>query len=241
MTTEPTRRPLALVTGGTRGIGRAICEVLAPTHDLLVGGRDEASVAETVAALSTKGCTAHPFVAELSDDAQTAAAVDHAAEVLGGRLEVLVHSAGIARSGTVEELTREDWRVQLEVNVVAVADLTRRLLPALREARGQVVVINSGSGFSSRAGGGSYSASKFAVRALTDALREEERGQVRVCSIHPGRVDTDMQVDLQRSKGRAYDPEEHLRADSVAATVRLAVDASPEAMVEELSIRPVHP
>ena len=50
-----------------------------------------------------------------------------------------------------------------------------------------------------------------------------------------------MQVDLQRSKGRAYDPDEHLRADSVAATVRLAVDASPEAMVEELSIRPVHP
>lgn len=228
-----------LVTGGTRGIGRAICEVLAPTHDLLVGGRDEAAVAEAVAALSTKGCTAHPFVAELSDDAQTAAAVDHAAEVLGGRLEVLVHSAGIARSGTVEELTREDWRVQLEVNVVAVADLTRRLLPALRAAGGTVVAINSGSGHRSGPGGGSYSASKFALRALTDAVREEERGRVRVVSIHPGRVDTDMQVELQSAHGRGYVAEDHLSAASVAEAVRYAVLAPAEAMVEELTIRPV--
>ena len=102
-----------------------------------------------------------------------------------------------------------------------------------------MVTINSGSGFTAGTGGGPYSASKFALRAFTDALREEERGTVRVSSIHPGRVDTDMQVELQARKGRPYNPDEHLRAESVAEAVALAVYASEEAMVETLSIRPV--
>ena len=230
MTTSPADRPVALVTGGTRGIGRAICDELARTHHVLVGGRDEADVRAAVEKLAS----ASPFVADvLDEDAVQRACADI------DRLDVLVHSAGIARRGRVEQLTREDWMAQLEVNVVAVADLTRRLLPALRSAGGTVVALNSGSGHSSHPGNGSYSASKFALRALTDALREEERGRVRVVSIHPGRVDTDMQVELQRAQGRDYDAGEHLRPESVAATVRLAVDASPEAMIEELTIRPV--
>ncbi|MDU1417852.1 MAG: short chain dehydrogenase, partial [Cutibacterium avidum] len=68
---------------------------------------------------------------------------------------------------------------------------------------------------------------------------EEERGVVRVTSIHPGRVDTDMQVELQAQAGRPYDASEHLRPQSVAVTVRAALEASPEAMIEELSVRPV--
>lgn len=222
--------PVALVTGGSRGIGRAIVDVLAPTHHVLVGGRDEAAVAQVVDACPS----AAPFVGELTDFTglqQAVAGID--------RLDVLVHSAGVSGSGTIAELTPEQWRRVLDVNVVAVAQLTRLLLPALRSAGGQVVAINSGSGYNSGPGGGLYAASKFALRAFTDALREEERGRVRVTSIHPGRVDTDMQVELQASRGKAYSPDDHLRPASVAAAVRLAVDATPEAMVEELQIRPV--
>ena len=232
-------RPVALVTGGSRGIGRAVCDALAPTHALLVGGRDEAAVDRVVEELRAKGAQAHPFVVELTDDDSTAAAVEALAPSLEGGLDVLVHSAGVARTGTLAELTREDWAHQYDVNVVAVADLTRRLLPALRAAGGAVVAINSGSGHRSGPGGGSYSASKFALRALTDALREEERGRVRVVSIHPGRVDTDMQVELQSAHGRGYVAEDHLSAASVAEAVRYAVLAPAEAMVEELTIRPV--
>lgn len=233
------RRPLALVTGGTRGIGRAVCEDLASTHDLVVGGRSEDAVRAACDELSAAtGCQAHPFVAELTDDDSTAAAVAALEPLLGDGLDVLVHSAGVARRGRVEELTREDWTWQLEVNVVAVSDLTRRLLPALRAARGTVVAINSGSGHTSRATNASYAASKFALRALTDALREEERGRVRVVSVHPGRVDTDMQVELKAAEGQPYVPEELLRASSVAACVRLAVDATPDAVVEEIVVRP---
>ena len=223
-------RPSALVTGAARGIGLAIARRLADTHHILVGGRDQAAVAAVVAELPS----AEPFVCDLDDEQAVASAV---ADITS--LDVLVHSAGIAASGRVDEAERDTWRRVYETNVVAVAGLTRLLLPALRAARGQIVTINSGSGFNSGPGGGPYSASKFALRALTDALREEERGKVRVSSVHPGRVDTDMQVDLQAQMGRPYVAAEHLRPESVAEAVALAVYASPEAMVEQVSIRPV--
>lgn len=234
-TSNSPTRPVALVTGGARGIGRAVCLRLAATHHLLVGGRDEQSVQNVVDEVVAAGGSAEPFVTELTDEA----AVTRAAQTVE-RLDVLVHSAGIATHATIEDAPLDDWRRVFEVNVVAVAGLTRALLPQLRAAQGQVVTINSGSGFFSRPGNAVYSASKFALRAFTDALREEERGRVRVSSVHPGRVDTDMQVELQAALGRDYVASDHLRPESVAEAVALAVLASPEAMVETVSIRPVH-
>lgn len=233
-TAAATERPLALVTGATRGIGRAIAEDLGRTHHVLVGGTTPDRVGAVVAALPS----ASGFAADLTDSAAVAAAVEAAGLE---RLDVLVHSAGVADSGEVGTATSELWRHVFEVNVFAVAELTRLTLPALRVARGQVIAINSGAGYSSRVGGGIYSGSKFALRALTDALRDEERGTVRVTSIHPGRVDTDMQRDLQTQMGNTdYDGSIYIAPQSVADTVRLAVDMPEASMVEELSIRPVH-
>lgn len=145
--------------------------------------------------------SAAPFVCDLTDEASVAAAAGAI-----DRLDVLVHSAGLSSHGTLAETPAEDWRRLYEMNVVAVATLTRLLLPRLREAHGQVVTINSGSGFTSKPGNGVYSASKFALRALTDALREEERGTVRVSSIHPGRVDTTCRWSSRRSSAASTTP-----------------------------------
>lgn len=222
--------PVALVTGASRGIGRAIAENLAPTHHLLLGGRDLHALAE----LSSSFRSAEPFAAELRDAAQVAAAVAGIP-----RLDVLIHSAGVLRMGAVAELSDDAWRESFEVNVFAVASLTRALLPALRSAGGQVIAINSGSGYSSGAGSAVYSGTKFALRAFTDALREEERPHgVRVSSIHPGRVATDMQEELHAWEGKDYRPEAWIQPDQVARAVRLAVDATKDSTVESLSIRP---
>ncbi|MCW2717330.1 SDR family oxidoreductase [Pseudonocardia sp.] len=228
--TEPDVRPLALVTGASRGIGAAIARALAPGYDLLLGGRDTAALQ----ALADELPGARPWPVELTD----AAAV---AEAVGGieRLDALVHSAGIGLLGTVAETSAETWRRQFDVNVVAVAELTRLLLPALRAAHGRVVLINSGSGLTARAGWASYAASKFALRAFADALREEEAPHgVRVTSVHPGRVDTDMQRDVVAHEGGTYTPASYLRAESVAGAVLLAVTAPPDTALTELVLRP---
>ncbi len=267
-------RPIALVTGASRGIGRAVAEVLGRDHHVLVGATTEEGAEAVVAELPS----AEPFVADVTDPDQLAAAIARAG--LGGadegvddgvvegatggapdgagggvvegaisgapngapdgagrpRLDVLVHSAGIWAKSDIADADRDEWARLLDVNVISVVDLTRRLLPALREAGGTVVAINSGSGYHSGPGLGLYSASKFALRAVTDALREEERGVVRVSSVHPGRVDTDMQVQIMGEDG--YDGSKYVHVDSIAAAVRLCVEATDDCIVEEVTVRP---
>ncbi|MCP2169879.1 SDR family oxidoreductase [Goodfellowiella coeruleoviolacea] len=223
-------RASALVTGASRGIGAAVAAALAPTHDVLLGGRDEQALRAVAADLP--GARAWPV--ELTDLAAVAAA---AAEI--ERLDVLVHSAGVADIAPLADTSAEVWRRTLEVNVVAVAELTRLLLPALRAARGHVVLINSGAGLRANAGWGAYAASKFALRAFGDVLRAEEAGNgVRVTSVHPGRTATDMQRGVRADEGGAYEPEKYLRPESVSAAVLTAITAPADADITEIVIRP---
>lgn len=230
---SPVSLPAVLITGATRGIGRAVADELAADHHLILGGRD----AEATAALAAQFPSAEPFVAELTDHAAVAAAVE--ALDLSGGLAGVVHSAGILVRGRVDELEAGEWTRSLAVNVVAVAELTRLLLPALRAARGTVVTINSGNGFNAGPSGGAYAASKFALRAFTDSLRAEEREHgVRVSSVHPGRVATDMQRQLRASENGEYREPDYVQPTSVAATVALALRLPAEASLDTLSIRP---
>lgn len=223
---EPRR--VALITGGGRGLGAAIARELAPDHALLLGGRTAGGLETILAELP--GATGWPV--ELTDYRAVAAAVRPI-----DRLDVLVHNAGIADLGTIAESSVDQWRDTLEANLIAVVELTRLLLPALRAAGGHVVLINSGAGLRANAGWASYAASKFGLRAFGDALRLEERS-IRVTSIHPGRIDTDMQRDIVAGEGRPYDPAEFLRPETVARAVRTAIDTPPDGHPTEIVLRP---
>lgn len=224
-----TDRPLALITGASRGIGKAVADSLAGTHDLLLGGRDESELASQAAELPS----ARPWPVELTDDHALAAAVKGI-----DRLDVLVHSAGISRLGPLTEVTAADWRDSYELNVVAVVELTRLLLPALRAAEGHVVLINSGSGLKANPKWGPYTASKFALRAYADVLRaEEEANGLRVTSVHPGRTATDMQRAVRDFEGGEFVPENYMRPESVANVIKAAVETPRDAHVHEIVIR----
>ena len=226
----------ALITGASRGIGAAIAQELGRDYHVIVGARSEAAAREVADQLPS----AEVFVADMADRAAVAAAVE---ELHLDALDVLVHSVGIYVAGPIAEVSSADWSAILDINVVAVADLTRLLLPKLRAAKGLVVTINSGSGFHSSPGSAPYAASKFALRAFTDALREEERGVVRVSSVHPGRVDTDMQVALQTERHAGdstwrYDGSHYMTAGAIADAVRLVVDAGGNSNIDEIQVRP---
>jgi NADP-dependent 3-hydroxy acid dehydrogenase YdfG len=223
-----TPRPTALITGASRGIGAAVAAALAPTHHLLLGGRD----VEALKAVAATFPSATPWPVELTDPAavaEAAAAID--------RLDALVHSAGVAQLGSLAETPVEVWRTTFEVNVVAVAELTRHLLPALRAAAGQVVLINSGAGQRANPNWGAYAASKFALRAFADVLRAEEP-QLRVTTVYPGRTATDMQRSIRASEGSDYVPNEYLTPETVAQAVAFALLAPPDAHVHDVSVRP---
>lgn len=228
--TTSTDKKVAVITGATRGIGHAIATQLADDHHLIIGG--SGNRAEEVA---KEFPSAEPFVADLSDTASLAQKVR---ELGLERVDVLVHCAGVVAHDPVTDTTPEQWQHAFDINLFAVAELTRQFLPALKAARGTVVAINSGAGHHSGVGYGPYATTKFALRAYTDALREEHRDEIRVSSIHPGKVHSDMQKEIQSQRGNDYDESQFLRPESVAKAVRFAVDATDDAMVESITIRP---
>jgi NADP-dependent 3-hydroxy acid dehydrogenase YdfG len=219
--------PTALITGASGGIGAAIATALAPTHTLLLAGRPSDrldAVAERLDATT--------FPLDLTDPDE----IESACEIVD-ELDVLVHNAGLSIPGRVAESHVDEWRATFSVNVFGPVALTLALLPALRSARGQVVFINSGSGRKVSSGMASYSASKFALRAFADSLRDDEP-ELRVTTVFPGRTDTEMQRELVEFEGGDYDPAKFLRPETVAAAVAHAVATPPDGHMHEIVLRP---
>ena len=219
--------PTALITGAAGGLGSAIADALAPTHTLFLAGRPSDRLDAVAERL---GATTWPV--DLEDTDAIPAAVEPIVE-----LDVLVHNAGVAFPARVAESTVDEWRTTMEVNVIGAVALTLAVLPALRSARGHVVFINSGAGINASPGLASYSASKFALRGFADSLRNDEP-QLRVTSIHPGRVATVMQEGLVAYEGGEYQPERFLSPETVAKVVADAVNAPPDAHIHEVIVRP---
>ncbi|KAF1050804.1 MAG: putative oxidoreductase [Stenotrophomonas maltophilia] len=224
-------RPVVIVTGGTSGIGLAIVEDLAPDRQVIALGRNPQSL-DALARL--------PNVIARSIDLTDHDDLERLVEALP-RIDAVVHSAAISDWYSVEQARPEHWREHFELNLFAPAELTRLALPKLRASRGQVVFINSGAGVRSVPGHTVYSASKFALRALADGLRADEAQHfVRVATVAPGPTDTPMNRKSREARGEALEIERYRFSDprSVAAGVRLVLDASEESQITEVAVRP---
>ncbi len=229
----------ALVTGASRGIGRAVALGLAAAGAAVVAtGRDTAALDRLVAEGAARGTPLHVHPAELTDDL-TVKQLVASVHAFVDDVAVLVHSAGLYRRGALAGADLADLDRQYGVNLRAPYALTQLLLPDLTRTCGDVIFINSTQGLTAGPQVGQYAATKHALRAIADSLRAE-LGPLgpRVCTISPGRTATPMQEKIFEEEGRAWRPEELLAPEDIAAMV-LAVVALPlRAEVTDMVILP---
>lgn len=180
-----------LVTGGTRGIGRAVTEAfLASGAKVAAGGRTAESTEAGVSAIG-EGPKLFPVTGDVATVAGCEALVSAAVEALGG-LDVLVNSAGVSQHGTIEDFDEAAWDRMLDVNLKGSFFTVRTALPSLRESGGNVVNVGSDAGLIGELGLTVYCASKGGVVNMTRAMAMELAPDIRVNCVCPGYVDTDM-------------------------------------------------
>lgn len=223
-----------VISGAGAGIGAAVAAALAERgDDLVLIARSDARAEE----LRTRFPKARSVVVDLAHPERVAEAF--AGPDRADRVDSVVHAAGVVELGGVGETDTAVWAETLDVNLRAPAELTRVLLPALRAARGHVVFVNSGSGLRANPRWSAYAASKHGLRALADALRAEEQSAgVRVTSVYPGRVATQMQAKVHAHEGKEYNPADWIAPESVATAVLTALDLPRDAEMTDVTVRP---
>lgn len=234
---------IAVVTGASRGIGAAIALALAAAGArLCLVGRDEAALlAIATEAVGERDAPAQHLClrADLADEDD----VERLATTLQRELrsvDVLVHAAGVLHRAPLAEAPAAQFDAQYRINVRAPFALTQRLLPQLKAAHGQVVFVNSSAGLVARGGVVQYAATKHALKAVAEGLREEVNADgVRVLSLYVGRTATRMQADLHAMEGKAYDPGALIQPEDVAALTVQVLSMPRTVEVTDISLRPL--
>lgn len=247
--TEPLADTVALVTGASSGIGAATATALiAQGAVVAVLARRRDRLEELNDSIVAAGGTALVVQADVADAAQAREAVDHVVAELG-RLDIVINNAGLMRMGPAAEASIDDWDQMVSVNVLGVLYVTRAALPHLIDAaadspRGvaDLVTISSTGGRVARPGTAVYALSKFGVNAFSEAIRQELIDKrVRVGVVEPGRVDTEINLELPQQFRDALDRQsadiEVLRPEDIADAVTYMVTRNRRVAVNEILVR----
>ena len=238
-TGNPLENPLvgkvALITGGSRGIGKAIAMRLAGLGAAVaICGRDEAKLQETARELEAAGARVFAMKADVARASDIAALVQATEEKLGA-IDIVVNNAGIGMFGAVQEKNEDDWDKVMNTNLKSVFLMCREVAPRMMaRKKGDIVNISSLAGKNVFAGGGLYCASKWGLQGLSGCMAEDLRGHgIRVSTICPGSVATEF-------GGRGpKDAQKVLKAEDVAHAVAMVVTQGGQSFISEVQMRPV--
>jgi short-subunit dehydrogenase len=229
---------IALITGASSGIGKAIALALAAQGAVpCLVGRNETALRAVAASIQTISPRVLWYRADLTLDREIRELTTRIESDVG-RVDVLVHSAGVIALGSFDVAPVEDLDWQYRTNVRAPYVLTQALLPLLKSCRGQIVFVNSSVGLTARANVGQYAASKHALKALADSLRDEVNvNGIRVLSVFLGRTASPMQLAVHEREGRPYHPELLMQPEDVAAVIINVLALPHSAEVTDISMR----
>ena len=235
---------VALVTGASSGIGRAVARSLAHEGaDVAVGARRADRLALLHQELTAAGANARTLELDVTQEDACRTAVQQTVDELG-RLDIVVNNAGVMLLGNIVGADTEDWRRMINTNVLGLMYVTHAALPHLLGNGGDIVQISSVAGRVARRGSGVYNASKWAVNAFSEALRQEVTEQgVRITIIEPGAVDTELRTHITQEGARRRSEEQaerirQLQAQDIAHVVVDAVTRPPHMSINEVLVRP---
>ncbi|MEH2276063.1 MAG: SDR family NAD(P)-dependent oxidoreductase [Nostoc sp.] len=237
---------VAIITGASSGIGAATAIALAEegAHVAIAARRIE-RLNEVAQKIEAVGGKALPIVTDASDETQVNSLVHHVNKTLG-RIDILVNNAGIAALGTIEDGNPAEWRQLFDLNVLGLLYATHAVLPIFKaQGVGHVVNLSSLAGRITQAGISVYSASKYGVNAISEALRQEvHKHNIRVTIIEPGMVATEINNNLtdpaakQALEALLKGVVTPLQPEDIARAIAYAVTQPPHVNVNEILIRP---
>ena len=226
---------VALVTGGSRGIGRAIAIKLAELGAAIaICGRDREKLSATAAELKALSDRVFWGTADVTRADEVDKLVSSAEERLGS-IGILVNNAGIGLFGAAHEKSEQDWDRVLSTNLKSVFLVSRAVVPGMiRQRGGDIINISSLAGRNTFAGGGLYCASKWGLQGLSGCMAEDLRDHgIRVSVICPGSVATEFSGRGKKDASKA------LQAEDVAHAVAAVVTQSPGSFLSEIQVRPL--
>jgi len=237
---------VGLVTGASSGIGLAIAQAMVKEGMTVFGcARREQQLNDIARQLESANGRFIPKICDLRDINAITNMFTEIRQETGG-VDVLVNNAGLGKKASLLDGDTEDWRTMLEVNVLALCVCTREAISDMRKRgdNGYVIHISSMSGHRVPNGSGMYSASKFAVRSLTEGLRQELRGVqsgIRVSAISPGFVETEFAERYTGSKelaAQTYSRFTVLQAQDIAEQALFLLKSPPHVQIHDILVRP---
>ena len=234
---KPLQGSVALITGGSRGIGKAIVKRLASLGAAVsFCGRDEEKLRSAAAAMEGCGAKILAVRADVTKEKEIIELVAATEKQLGG-ISILVNNAGTGGGGfgAIQEKTEAEWDLVMNTNLKSVFFVSRAVIPGMIARRGgDIINISSLAGKNTFSGGGIYCASKWGLMGLSGCMAEDLRAHgIRVSTICPGSVATDF-------TGRGpKDPSKVLTADDVAHAVGMVAAQGSQSFISEVHLRPV--